>query len=57
VRKSLIDEIKAAGRKILVWTVNATVDMKRFSKWGVDGIISDQPSRLARVLGRRPDKT
>jgi glycerophosphoryl diester phosphodiesterase len=35
----------------LVWTVNATVDMKRFSKWGVDGIISDHPKRLVRALG------
>ena len=51
VRQSLIHEIKAAGKKILVWTVNATVDMKRFSKWGVDGIISDYPKRLARALG------
>jgi glycerophosphoryl diester phosphodiesterase len=56
VRKSLIDEIQAAGKKILVWTVNATVDMNRFSKWGVDGIISDHPRRLARALGRRPEK-
>lgn len=53
VRKSLIDEVAAAGKKILVWTVNATVDMKRFSKWGVYGIISDHPKRLARALGRR----
>jgi glycerophosphoryl diester phosphodiesterase len=53
VRKSLIDEIKAAGRKILVWTVNATVDMKRFSKWDVDGIISDHPKRLVRALSRQ----
>jgi glycerophosphoryl diester phosphodiesterase len=52
VRKSLIDEIQAAGKKILVWTVNATVDVKRFSKWGVDGIISDYPKRLARSLGQ-----
>jgi glycerophosphoryl diester phosphodiesterase len=53
VRKKLIDEIKAAGKKIFVWTVNATVDIKRFSKWGVDGIISDHPKRLARALGRQ----
>jgi glycerophosphoryl diester phosphodiesterase len=53
VMKNLIDEIKDAGRKILVWTVNATVDMKRFSKWRVDGIISDHPKRLARALGRQ----
>ncbi len=53
VRKRLIDQVKAAERKILVWTVNATVDMKRFSKWGVGGIISDHPKRLVRALGRR----
>src|SRR5271155_1785429 len=53
VRKMLIDEIQAAERKILVWTVNATVDMKRFSKWGVDGIISDHPKRLTRAMGRQ----
>jgi glycerophosphoryl diester phosphodiesterase len=53
VRKILIDEIKAARKKILVWTVNATVDMKRISKWGVDGIISDHPKRLVRALGQQ----
>ena len=53
VRKMLIDEIKAAGKKILVWTVNATVDMKRISKWGADGIISDHPKRLTRALGQQ----
>ena len=57
VRKSLIDEVAAAGKKILVWTANATVDMKRFSKWGVDGIISDHPKRLARALDRQLEKT
>jgi len=52
VSQSLIHEIKAAGKKILVWTVNASADMKRLSKWGVDGIISDYPKRMARSLGR-----
>jgi glycerophosphoryl diester phosphodiesterase len=50
-RQDLIAEIKAVGRKILVWTVNVPADMKRFSKWGVDGIISDDPGLLARTLG------
>jgi glycerophosphoryl diester phosphodiesterase len=53
VSKSLIDEVKASGKKIFVWTVNATVDMKRFSKQGVDGIISDHPKRLLRALGQQ----
>jgi len=56
IRKSLTEEIKAARKKIFVWTVNATVDMKRFSN-GVDGIISDYPKGLARALGRRLEKT
>jgi glycerophosphoryl diester phosphodiesterase len=53
VRKVMIDEMKAAEKKILVWTVNATVDMKRISKWGVDGVISDHPKRLVRALDRQ----
>lgn len=50
VRPSVISEIKAAGKKILVWTVNVSTDMKRFSGWGVDGIISDHPKRLASAV-------
>jgi glycerophosphoryl diester phosphodiesterase len=51
VRQDLIGEIKAAGKKILVWTVNVAADMKLFARLGVDGIISDYPKRL--VLGLR----
>jgi glycerophosphoryl diester phosphodiesterase len=49
--QNLVAEMKAAGKKMLVWTVNASVDMKRFSKWGVDGVVSDYPKRLVRALG------
>jgi glycerophosphoryl diester phosphodiesterase len=42
--------MQSAGKKILVWTVNVPADMKRFAKWGVEGIISDNPKRLARTL-------
>jgi glycerophosphoryl diester phosphodiesterase len=52
--KRLIDEVKTAGKKIFVWTVNATVDMNRLSKWGVDGIISDHPKRLEKTRHRFP---
>jgi glycerophosphoryl diester phosphodiesterase len=53
VRQDLTAEIKSAGKKIFVWTVNDPADMKRFSKWEVEGIISDHPKRLALTLGRR----
>ena len=51
LRQDLIAEIKAAGNKIFVWTVNLPEDMKRFAQWGVDGVISDDPKLLARTLG------
>jgi glycerophosphoryl diester phosphodiesterase len=57
VRRNFIHEIKKAGKKILVWTVNVPAYMTRFAKWGVDGIISDNPGRLALTLGRQMEKS
>ena len=51
--QSDVHEIKSAGRKVMVWTVNSTQDMKRFAEWGVDGIISDDPERLALTLAAK----
>ena len=53
LRRDVLSQIKTASKKILVWTVNAAADMKHFSDWGVDGIVSDNPKRLALALGRR----
>lgn len=50
VRPSLVQEVKRAGKKMLVWTVNSQVEMKKFRDWGVDGIISDDTSLLALTL-------
>jgi glycerophosphoryl diester phosphodiesterase len=49
VRQRVVAKIRETGTKILVWTVNVPSDMKRFSAWGVDGIISDHPQRLALI--------
>ena len=46
----LLSEWKAAGKRVLVWTVNASADMKRFAESDVDGIISDKTSLLCRTL-------
>jgi glycerophosphoryl diester phosphodiesterase len=48
VGKELLDELKSAGKKILVWTVNDGRGMRRFVATGVDGIISDDPAKLLR---------
>jgi glycerophosphoryl diester phosphodiesterase len=50
VDKALIRQFKDAGKKILVWTVNAPADMQRFAEHGVDGIISDNTNLLCRTL-------
>ena len=43
----------AAGVEVHVWTVNEEADMHRLLDWGVDGILTDFPDRLARVLHER----
>jgi glycerophosphoryl diester phosphodiesterase len=54
VRQTLISEIKSAGKKIMVWTVNIPADMQRFSRWGADALISDSPKKLVHTLKPAP---
>jgi len=56
VDAELIRKIQGAGKKILVWTVNAPADMGRFADLGVDGIISDDTSLLCRTIGAQQSK-
>jgi glycerophosphoryl diester phosphodiesterase len=50
IDRGLVCELKDAGKRILVWTVNSPADMKRFAELGVDGIISDETSILCSTL-------
>jgi glycerophosphoryl diester phosphodiesterase len=50
LRKNVLSQLKAAGKKILVWTVNLPADMRGLAKAGVDGIISDSPGLLVVTL-------
>jgi glycerophosphoryl diester phosphodiesterase len=45
-----VREVQAKNLAVHVWTVNEEADMRRLLSWGVDGIITDRPDRLARVL-------
>jgi glycerophosphoryl diester phosphodiesterase len=47
----LIRQIRGAGKKVMVWTVNDPAQMQRFAEYGVDGIISDETALLCRTLG------
>jgi glycerophosphoryl diester phosphodiesterase len=42
------------GIEMFVWTVNDTGEMERLLKLGVDGIITDYPSRLRNLIARSP---
>jgi glycerophosphoryl diester phosphodiesterase len=46
-------EARKEGLPVVVWTVNEESQMDALVQSGVDGIISDYPDRLRRVLARR----
>ena len=56
VTKSLLRELKGAGKKIVVWTVNDQAEIERVRDLEVDGIISDETSLLCRTIGN-PTRT
>ncbi len=48
--RQLIDTVHAAGKGVMVWTVNDAGSMKQFAGWGVDAIISDETELLMRSV-------
>lgn len=46
----LVADAHAANLPVHVWTVDTEADMRRLLDWGVDGIVTDRPDILARVL-------
>jgi glycerophosphoryl diester phosphodiesterase len=50
VTPRFVRSLHARGILVHVWTVNEESDMRRLLGWGVDGIVSDRPDILARVL-------
>jgi glycerophosphoryl diester phosphodiesterase len=58
VTPSFVREAHRRNIPVQVWTVDDPDDMRRLLSWGVDGIQTDRPDHLARVLcdeaGRPP---
>jgi len=50
VEPSLYDELRRAGKKIFVWTLNSEPEIRRFAAMGVDAIISDNTALLGDVF-------
>jgi glycerophosphoryl diester phosphodiesterase len=51
--EAIVRQVHSAGARVLPWTVNQPEHWQRLLDWGVDGITTDIPDRLARYLGER----
>ncbi len=51
--QSKITQIHKAGMKVNVYTVNSEEELERFVHWGVDGIITNHPDKLIKILTKR----
>jgi len=53
VTKRFVHTLRRCGIPVHVWTVNDPADMHRLLDWGVEGIITDRPDVLGRLLHER----
>jgi glycerophosphoryl diester phosphodiesterase len=51
--RELVGAAHDARLGVYVWTVNDPDDIARFASWGVDGIVSDYPERIAAAISSR----
>jgi glycerophosphoryl diester phosphodiesterase len=52
VDADFLDSAAAVNLQVEIWTVNEVADMKRLLDMGVQGILTDYPDRLLRLMGR-----
>lgn len=48
-----VAEIKKAGKIINIYTVNTDEEMEQFVRWGANGIITNHPDRLLKILQKK----
>jgi glycerophosphoryl diester phosphodiesterase len=53
INTRLVDLVHASGKRVNAWTVSTEPDIMRMIGLGVDGIITDDPALVLRLLGRR----
>jgi glycerophosphoryl diester phosphodiesterase len=53
VTPRLARDLRRHGIPLHVWTVNEPADMHRLLDWGIEGLLSDRPDILGRVLHER----
>jgi glycerophosphoryl diester phosphodiesterase len=52
VSKEFVETARRLNLQVHVWTINETADMQRLLETGVDGIMTDYPDRLLKLLNR-----
>jgi glycerophosphoryl diester phosphodiesterase len=52
VEPRLLEIARSFNVRVQVWTVNEEPDLARMLSMGVDGIVTDYPDRLLRLMGR-----
>lgn len=52
VSKDFVETAHKLNLKVHVWTINETGDMQKLLEMGVDGIMTDYPDKLLKLLGR-----
>jgi glycerophosphoryl diester phosphodiesterase len=52
VNEKLIDTCHGQGIDVYVWTIDDEEEMRKFISWGVDGIYSNKPGALKRLIER-----
>lgn len=50
IRQDAVEEAHGAGLKINAWTVNKPRDWSEAARWGIDGIVTDDPENLQSFL-------
>ena len=51
VTERRVEDMHAAGKQVMTWTVNRDKNMRQLAEWGIDGIVSDDPVLLSNTLG------
>lgn len=54
ITQEVIEDLHTSGKKVIAWTVNHVVEMRRLMAWGIDGVISDETELLIQTAGH-PD--
>jgi glycerophosphoryl diester phosphodiesterase len=54
VDRGLVEEAHAAGLRVFVFTVDAEDEMRRLLALGVDGLFTNFPDRMRRLVGEPP---